>query len=326
MSDSFVLCVDDDAAVLNALRTLLSQALGPGHVVEIAESGEEALEIEQELRAQGHELSVVISDYIMPGIRGDELLARLHQASPNTVKILLTGQSELDGIKRANNEANLFQFLEKPFDNIDVVDSARNASLTYAHGRARASTGAQLLRANAELDRQVCARDAELARMEAELARLDAIDPLTGLSNRPHLEDLLAQRSAQGDCALLLLDVDDFKSVNERFGHHAGDAVLVALAALLAAQARAGDVLGRWEGQQFLLLAAGSALAPAQALAEALRAGVAAHRFDGVGHTTASVGVSAMRAGESGQSMLARAELALQRAKQGGRNRVHAEP
>ena len=112
-----ILCVDDDATVLNALRSLLSSSFGSELELEFAESGAEALEIDAELRAQGRELGLVISDFMMPGIRGDELLVRLHESTPKTVKILLTGQSDLTGVKRAINEANLYRFLEKPFLN-----------------------------------------------------------------------------------------------------------------------------------------------------------------------------------------------------------------
>src|ERR1700752_1255235 len=111
MDEAIVLCVDDDTTVLKALRTLLVKQLGAGHLVDVAESGAEALEICEDLRAKGRDLSVVITDYIMPGMRGDELLVRLHERSPSTVKIMLTGQSDLEGVKRAINHANLYRFL-----------------------------------------------------------------------------------------------------------------------------------------------------------------------------------------------------------------------
>ena len=107
MSAKVLLCVDDDTTVLNALRALLGKAMGDDIAVEIAESGQEALEIYADLLKDGRELSVVISDFIMPNMRGDELLVRLHETSPQTVKIMLTGQSDLEGIKRTINEANL---------------------------------------------------------------------------------------------------------------------------------------------------------------------------------------------------------------------------
>lgn len=133
MSDEVVLCVDDDLTVLKALRDLLGRTLGKNVQIEIAESGDEALEICNQLRVQDLQLGVVITDFIMPNMRGDELLVRIHETSPQTIKIMLTGQSNLEGVKRAINHANLYRFLEKPFNNADLVLTARSALQAYCH-------------------------------------------------------------------------------------------------------------------------------------------------------------------------------------------------
>ncbi len=109
---AIILCVDDDKTVLTALRTLLSNTIGADCRVEIAESGQEALEIVDDYAAEGRVVDVVISDFIMPQMRGDELLVRLHERNPGMVKILLTGQSDFSGVKRVINEANLYRFIE----------------------------------------------------------------------------------------------------------------------------------------------------------------------------------------------------------------------
>ena len=122
-----LLCVDDDATVLSALRTLLKNTLGTQCQIELAESGQEALEICDELQAEGQTVNVVISDFIMPSMRGDELLVRLHEKFPDMVKIMLTGQSDFAGVKRVINEARLYRFIEKPFNNADLVLMAKAA-------------------------------------------------------------------------------------------------------------------------------------------------------------------------------------------------------
>jgi FixJ family two-component response regulator len=124
---SIILCVDDDKTILTALRTLLSTIIGNTCRVEIAESGLEALEICEELAAEGNEPKVVISDFIMPGMRGDELLVRLHVLYPNMAKIMLTGQSDIAAVIRVINEANLYRFMDKPFKNADLVLTAKTA-------------------------------------------------------------------------------------------------------------------------------------------------------------------------------------------------------
>ena len=131
MQPEIILCVDDDATVLNALRTLLGKSLGSGVLLEIAESGQEALEICEEFRQEQREVAIVISDFIMPSMRGDELLIRIHQLSPRTVSMMLTGQSDLSGVERCIKEARLFRFLEKPFQNVDIVQATRAALDMY---------------------------------------------------------------------------------------------------------------------------------------------------------------------------------------------------
>ena len=83
----------------------------------------------------GLEISVVISDFIMPGMNGDELLVRLQSISPNTVKIMLTGQSDIQGVKRAINELILYRFLEKPFNNSDLMLTTKSALEAYHRER-----------------------------------------------------------------------------------------------------------------------------------------------------------------------------------------------
>lgn len=172
MTDGTILCVDDDPTVLTALRALLGK-LGQEFSVEIAESGDEALEIEADLRAQGQALAVVISDFIMPGMRGDELLVRLHQQSPNTIKIMLTGQSAFDGVKRAINQANLYRFLEKPFNNDDLLLTVKSACTAYEQERALKRQNEELKHLNADLEQMLTRlhnQQEELARSEAKAA------------------------------------------------------------------------------------------------------------------------------------------------------------
>ena len=122
-----ILCVDDDKTVLTALRTLLNNTIGISCRVEIAESGPEALEICEELSADGKTPSAIICDFIMPQMRGDERLVRLHGLYPNMVKIMLTGQCDFAGVRRVINEANLYRFIDKPFKNADLVLTAKTA-------------------------------------------------------------------------------------------------------------------------------------------------------------------------------------------------------
>jgi response regulator RpfG family c-di-GMP phosphodiesterase len=122
-----ILCVDDDQSVLQALRSLLEKTMGGLADIEVAECGDDALDICNDLADEGRPVSIVISDYIMPNMRGDDLLIKLHELSPKMIKIMLTGQSDLTGVRRVVNKASLYRFLEKPFNNADLVLTAKSA-------------------------------------------------------------------------------------------------------------------------------------------------------------------------------------------------------
>lgn len=329
--DGVILCVDDDSTVLSALRTLLSSNFGSELEVEYAESGEEALEIAEELRAQGRELGLVISDFMMPGLRGDELLVRLHALSPNTVKILLTGQSDLSGVKRAINEANLYRFLEKPFLNEDVVLTVRAAIRAYRQERDLIRQNEALKLMNAELENLVEARTQELLEKNRELEVLSVTDRLTGLFNRRKLdqvleEELTRERRYGTGFSLVMMDIDHFKRVNDQHGHAAGDAVLAAMAGILQRRTRESDALGRLGGEEFVIVCRHSTLEGCLVTANKIREEIAGHDFPGVGQVTASFGATAYQPGDNAAQMLARADTALYRAKAAGRNRVESIP
>ena len=331
MDDSgIILCVDDDSTVLNALRSMLANHFGAQLQVEFAESGEEALEIEEDLRAQGKELGLVISDFMMPGLRGDELLVRLHERSPATVKILLTGQSDLSGVKRAINDANLYRFLEKPFLNEDIVLTVRAAIRAYQQERDLIRQNEALKKLNAELESLVAARTAELVEKNRQLEVLSVTDKLTGLYNRRKLDEVLEEELARSRryavaFAVIMLDIDHFKHVNDTYGHGAGDEVLQHVAELLRTGTREADALGRYGGEEFVVVCRHCTRESGLATAAKVRAAIEGHEFPGVGRVTASFGVAAYREGDSVADLLARADGALYRAKDSGRNRVEVE-
>ncbi len=330
MGKTITLCVDDDPVVLNAIRTLLTNQLDSNHIIEIAESAEEALEICQDLLANGDELNLIISDYIMPDMQGDELLARIHAISPNTITILLTGQSFIDGVKRAINNANLYRFLEKPFNNDDIVLTVRSAHLVYAQARELERQNESLRQMNANLEALVEQRTAELREKNQELERIAATDRLTGVYNRLRLDQIQEKELAYAErygvaFSLLLLDVDQFKSINDQFGHRIGDLVLIDLARVLGETIRKTDTLGRWGGEEFLIICPNTQIDNARQMAENVRQKVEEHEFAEIGHKTISVGVACYRSGDSIVAIMERADKALYRAKDGGRNRVEVE-
>ncbi|MEQ9484221.1 MAG: response regulator [Coleofasciculus sp. F4-SAH-05] len=128
MNELAILLVDDEPMVLESLAEDLLRNLGSDYQIEAAESGEEALEILEELQVEGIEIAVVISDQVMPGIKGDELLCQIHLQFPQVLKIMLTGQAEADAVGKAVNSANLYRYIAKPWDAIDLNLTVKEAS------------------------------------------------------------------------------------------------------------------------------------------------------------------------------------------------------
>lgn len=177
-------------------------------------------------------------------------------------------------------------------------------------------------------------RDARDAAEEANLALLAAnarlqgqatTDALTGLSNRRHFEAALDDQLAlsvrfEEPLSLLLLDVDQFKTINDRFGHRCGDLVLVELARLLRASLRKPDLLARWGGDEFIVMLPHTDGEVALEQARQIGAAVAVHVFPAVPAVTVSIGVAEWRSGESLEQWFARADSVLYVAKAAGRN------
>jgi diguanylate cyclase (GGDEF)-like protein len=165
------------------------------------------------------------------------------------------------------------------------------------------------------------------AQDEEAIRRLASTDGLTGLANRRRFGELLEhefQRARRYGFALsiAILDVDHFKRINDSYGHLQGDEVLKGMARLARGSVRSVETVARWGGEEFALLVPQTELEETRGLAERLRRTIAAFRFPEVGQVTASFGVAALDAEENLDSLLKRADAALYRAKQAGRNRV----
>lgn len=187
-----------------------------------------------------------------------------------------------------------------------------------------------------QLEQRVRDRTRELSEANAQLEVLAMTDALTGLANRRHFGDQLAREVSRAaslgkPVALVTLDIDHFKRINDQYGHPAGDAVLRRVAMLLEEQVRGSDLLARVGGEEFAVLAVESAVTEASQLGERLRAAVEAAGQIVVGRAavsvTISVGVAVLwpRAGDilkAPERLLAGADDALYRAKRNGRNRV----
>lgn len=167
----------------------------------------------------------------------------------------------------------------------------------------------------------------ELKRVESELRTLTITDSLTGIHNRRHFREQLELELARharghGELALIMLDIDHFKQINDRFGHDVGDLVLKEMCRRINGLLRRVDLFCRLGGEEFAVLCPQTDLAHAHQLAERLRHSLQDRPFEPAGRVTASFGVSGVRTGDSADLLLQRCDRALYAAKTGGRNRV----
>jgi signal transduction histidine kinase len=179
MNQLAIICVDDEEIVLRSLQEQLKLSFGKDYDIAIASSGKDALAIIAELQENNVDVALVISDQIMPGMKGDELLIQVHTYYPKTMTVLLTGQADTQAIVNAVNRANLYRYIPKPWDETDLILTVSEALRRYtqeqqleAKNQALQLLNEQLETLNNSLEQTVAERTAELkaAKEAAEVA------------------------------------------------------------------------------------------------------------------------------------------------------------
>ena len=288
-----ILVGDNSQVVREVLRWHLESH---GYQVLEAADGAESVTLARQLKP-----TVILLSVEMPTLDGRQVLARL-KADPDvcdTPVVFITAHTEtadvVEGLRLGAHD-----YLRKPFEPAEVI--------------ARVSAAVRVK----ELQDDLRARNAELDRIARS-------DPLTGLANRRHLDEQLAVHAASADrhhheLSVAVVDIDNFKTVNDTFGHGAGDIVLQEVARRLAASARVEDVVGRWGGEEFVVILPHCGVEGAAVVAERIReavAGTPVRCDDGV---TIPVTVSIGCTGGGDGRLIERADAALYTAKKAGRN------
>jgi len=316
-----ILIVDDHEDNIELLRARLEAR---GYEVHGANDGYAALE------AVGRVIpDLILLDVMMPKMDGIEVVRRL-KANRDLPFIPVIMQTALDSTenKVEGLDAGADDYITKPI-NFAELEARVNSLLRIKQLQAA------LENANIQLgstNDQLASREKELAEMNDKLRQISLTDGLTGVENRRSLEDRLKDQWQHSvrlhePMSVVMCDIDKFKAVNDTYGHLAGDEVLKQIAALLKGEAREIDRVGRYGGEEFLLILPGTVLDAAVTFAERLREKVESHTFSYEGGTlrrTMSCGVaSAPHPKVKDQEALVRAaDDALYVAKETGRNRV----
>ena len=295
-----ILIVDDHEDNVELLRARLEAR---GYATLSAVDGEEAIEV-----AEREKPDLILLDVMMPKLNGIEV-ARHLKANKSLPFMPIVLQTALDSAESTAEglDAGADDYITKPIN------------FTVLEARVRTQ-----LRVKALIE--------EVERQRNEILQISRTDGLTKLDNRRHLEERLEEmfghaKRMNEPFACVMCDLDKFKSVNDTYGHQAGDAVLAQLAGILKAQAREIDRVGRYGGEEFMLLLPGTPIDAAVTFSERVRQAIEAHTFTFEGGTlqrTMSIGVAAWpHPGISTSDALVKAaDDALYVAKETGRNRV----
>jgi diguanylate cyclase (GGDEF)-like protein len=302
-----ILVVDDHEDNIELLRARLEAR---GYVVEGAGDGQAALDaVYRQLP------DLILLDVMMPKLDGIEVVRRL-KSNPDLPFIPVIMQTALDSTenKVEGLDAGADDYITKP--------------INFAELEARVNS---LLRIK-KLQNDLAEREKQLSVLNDKLREISLTDGLTKVDNRRSLEERLHEMWEHSvrlhePLAIVMCDIDKFKSVNDNYGHQAGDAVLQQFAHLLKEEAREIDRVGRYGGEEFLLILPGTVLDAAVTFAERLREKVESHTFTYPGGSlkrTMSCGVSASPHPrvKDREALLRTADDALYVAKETGRNRV----
>ena len=162
MEKPVILCVDDESIILDSLKEQLQNIFGDDFEIETSDTGEDALEFIDELIIDKIHIPIVIADYIMPGMKGDEFLKRVHLISPETHNVLLTGQADLTAIGNTVNYAKLYRYIAKPWHKEDLSLTIKEALKSYNNNLKIRQQNKELAELNANLEKKVKLRTKEL--------------------------------------------------------------------------------------------------------------------------------------------------------------------
>lgn len=321
-SGAKILVVDDEQENLKALeRTLRGM-----YDLTLCSDPQEALRLAEET-----EFAVILSDQRMPGILGTELLSRAARLHPYTTRVILTGYTETTEILDAINKAEIYRYVTKPWGNEELLALLTQCVERYELLKRNQDLVKQLRAVNENLEKMVSQRTIELKLANEKLSELAMTDPLTRVWNRRAFftrlnEEIERSKRYRHSIVIAMIDVDHFKHFNDMEGHPAGDEALRKIAQTLLSNLRKTDALGRYGGEEFIVLMPETNAQAGLDICERLRSSVEHETFQGTkgpAYLTVSVGFACFPdEGQIADELVKAADQALYQAKQIGRNRV----
>jgi len=314
-----ILIVDDNNQNLQVLAGILE---GCGYDTGYAMNGMQAIHY-----VELEKPDLILLDVMMPEMDGYETCVRL-KANPDYASIpiiFLTARIDISDIVKGF-EAGGQDYITKPFNTAELKSRVKT-HLDLKRTRDELLRSIEELRTAKEMIEQ---QNAKLNAMMASLDKQSRTDSLTGLSNRRCMMDRLMQEEKKtidpgNPLTLVMGDIDFFKSVNDTYGHLAGDQVLVTIAEIMQSTVQSDDLVCRWGGEEFLILFTDESTAKVAYLTEQIRSEVARQIFSthhADFHLTMTFGIAAYQINDTLDSLINRADQALYEGKRTGRNRI----
>lgn len=306
MAKAKILLVEDSKAQAGLIRDFLEKT---GYEVIWAENGKSAIKI-----AKGKGIDIILLDLVLPDISGNEVCRwlKLNEDTKGLPIIMLTVKDGLTD-KVAGLEAGADDYLPKPYNEIEL-----NARI-YASLRTKA------------LQDELRQKNRQLENLLKQVEIMAITDQLTGIYNRRRLVTILEKEFRRtirykSPLACLMIDIDHFKRINDRFGHHAGDMVIREIAQILVKNAREIDTVARWGGEEFIALFPQTKKEEALQSASRIIKAVSEHKFPEIAdeQITVSIGIASAPdpSIDTEEKLIHASDMALYEAKKNGRNRA----
>lgn len=325
MGKFIIVCVESDVEILDSLYNKISRIVDSDYIVESYVNAEQALIGCYNYIISGNEILITIVGDNKSDMKTDDFVIELHKNSPNTKNILFKEVCNTSCLERIINQSSIYQIIPKRFDRIDfeliVLEAIRQNAIER-----------RLKDYQKVLESAVEKRTKELNDINVKLEILATTDSLSGVKNRRAFFEASAPmikytRREGKQLAVLMIDIDKFKTINDVYGHAIGDDVIRLMAQKTESTLRKSDIFGRLGGEEFSAILPSTSQRGALKAAENIRSEIENSEFLSPKNErilfTVSVGVTMLKSSDPDlETILHRADLALYEAKRAGRNKV----
>lgn len=303
-----ILFIEDNNEVRIQIHKLLQNFFSN---IEIAVDGNEAYEKYNDYyKKNNHYYDIVISDLNLPKLDGIELCSMIINKNPEQLILVISAHTESDKLMKLI-EIGIYKFLQKPIQYENFID-----------------TISKVLNKKKEEKETLKLKD-EITTIKHEnihLSKLATIDKLTQLYNRHYIDKILlnefSSKNISNYFSIILIDIDDFKKINDKYGHVIGDVILKDFAKLIKESIRNEDILGRWGGEEFIIVSQNTNIETSILIAHKLKRIIENTKFSNDIFITSSFGVSEYENNDTITSLIKRADIKLYLSKTNGKNLV----